>query len=271
MIISNVYELPKVAEDRVSHGTAILGQDIVTDDYKALINPDTGKLYKIVSNQYALTRNEDIDSACDKAVESFYQGPVTKNVTVYDDGARVKWNYDFRGTEYEVDKLNRQKGDIICPTLNVYNSYDTSWKYDFVFGALRLACLNGMVTNETIFRITKKHLGESMDYERIAQFMMSGLNDFSKLVDQWKSWNHTNTSPEVYERIINGMELGKKEQETIGNEVEIASAVILEEIKLKTLSYWLFFNVVTQFITHKVQSELRKRVLQQRASQMFYK
>jgi len=93
MIISNVYELPKVAEDRVSHGTSTLGQDIITDDYKALINPDTGKLYKIVSNQYALTRNEDIDSACDKAVESFYQGEVTKNVTVYDDGARLTYSH----------------------------------------------------------------------------------------------------------------------------------------------------------------------------------
>jgi hypothetical protein len=77
------------------------------------------------------------------------------------------------------------------------------------------------------------------------------------------------TTVKDYERVMDGLGLNQTEQAAIGGVVEASSGIKLEEVKQRTLEYWLFYNIVAQFVTHKVESEVRRARLQAQMARLF--
>jgi hypothetical protein len=66
------------------------------------------------------------------------------------------------------------------------------------------------------------------------------------------------------------LELGKKENEELLNEVEKQSSVTLLPWDMNQfITKWILFNLITQFITHKVKSIQRKFNLENKLRRMF--
>ena len=113
---------PEVSEVPVSWDEINLQR---ADKYKAIVNPESDKVYSIVSKDYKLIRHEDavrrIESAIDENLEL---GKYKSDTKFYNDGARMRGTYRFYEKSVEI-----KKGDKVNPELHLFNSYDTTWPF----------------------------------------------------------------------------------------------------------------------------------------------
>jgi len=142
---------PEVSEVPVSWGEINLQR---ADKYKAIVNPETGKVYSIVSKDYKLIRHEDavqrIESTIDENLEL---GKYKISAEFYNDGARIRVIYRFYERSVDI-----KPGDTINPELQLFNSYDTSWPFIVILGAYRVVCSNGLVVGEKYLHLRKRHV-----------------------------------------------------------------------------------------------------------------
>jgi len=142
---------PKVSEVPVSWGEINLQR---ADKYKAIVNPESGKVYSIVSKDYKLLRHEDAVQRIESTInENLELGKHKTDTEFYNDGARMQRIYRF----YEIP-VEIKPGDTINPELQLFNSYDTSWPFIVILGAYRVVCSNGLVVGEKYLHLRKRHV-----------------------------------------------------------------------------------------------------------------
>ena len=97
---------PAVCETPVAWGNLNLQR---TDDYKAIVNPETGKVFSIVSKGYKLIRHEEavflIERVLNKSSPRY-----DLRTEFYNDGGRMLRTYRFFDKKVEI-----QKGDTVSP------------------------------------------------------------------------------------------------------------------------------------------------------------
>jgi hypothetical protein len=106
---------PEVCETPVSWGELNLQR---ADKYKAIVNPETGKVFSIVSKDYKLIRHENavqhIEGTLNEYPE-FYNYKV--KTEFYNESARMRRSYCF----YEI-LVKIGPGDTVNPELQLFNS-----------------------------------------------------------------------------------------------------------------------------------------------------
>ena len=218
----------------------------------------------IVSPGYQLVKHEDaietVIQAIDKSPEF---GKYDIETDIFGGGGKMKTKITFPDVKYNIGK-----GDPINPTIDIKNSYDTGWQYEVRFGAFRLICSNGLVIGKSFAFYVKKHT-QSLDQEAVQQILIKGMEEFSEQTGIWKKWADRVTTSSEYEYAMKELDLTKKEQEAVHEQVEISSNLMLDDMKTKSLSYWVFFNILSQYITHHVTSPIRKAKLESRARKIF--
>jgi len=254
-------EFPAVREDVVSWGRRTRTH---CPNYKAIVNPETGDTYSIVSPGYQLVKHEDaietVIQAIDKSPEF---GKYDVQTDIFSDGGKMNTKITFPDIVYDIGK-----GDPINPTINIKNSYDTGWQYEVRFGAFRLVCSNGLVIGKQFAFYVKKHT-QSLNQEVVQQILCKGMEEYSEQTEIWKKWADRVTTSSEYEYTMKELNLTKNEQEVIHQEVEVSSNLMLDDMKTKSLSYWMFYNIICQYITHNVQSQIRKVNLETKARKIF--
>jgi len=245
---------PEVSEAPVSWGEINLHQ---ADKFKAIVNPEIGKVYSIVSKDYKLIRHEDavhrIQSTIDENLEL---GKYKTDTEFYNDGARMRMIYSF----YEIS-VEIKKGDTVNPELHLFNSYDTIWPFIVLIGAFRFVCANGLVVGEKYLHIRKRHVYH-FDEMDLNKQVSTALKRFKLQTNQWKKWTDRHLTEKVYENVIKAMKFGKKA-------IEIIEERTAQETKDYTddgfpiMNLWIFYNVLTWYITHQAVS-LNHRVEMER-------
>jgi hypothetical protein len=239
--------------------------EIVCEGYQAITNPDNDHLYTVASDKYHVTRHEDLLITVEEAIaENPEFGHFKRSISFTNDGARMRAKYRFPDVEFPLDH-----SDVINPTVEVYNSYDLSWSRRVLFGAFRLVCSNGLVIGKTFMNYRRKHSYLDQDNREIKSLLMSGMELFSEQTELWKSWVDKVTTPEQYERVMTGLDFSNRQMEEVEREVEVSSNIILEDVKRRSLSYWVFFNILSQYITHRVKSENRRVSLENHMRKYF--
>jgi hypothetical protein len=126
------------------------------------------------------------------------------------------------------------------------------------FGAFRLVCSNGLKVGEVFESYKKRHL-ESLNPNILSESLTSGMNRFAEQADLWSSWAETTMLPEVYAEIWEELPFSKPEKEKIEATKASGSGIYLPEaLKSGELTLWETYNVMTQYVTHNIDSELRK-------------
>uniref|UniRef100_A0A6M3MED0 DUF932 domain-containing protein n=1 Tax=viral metagenome TaxID=1070528 RepID=A0A6M3MED0_9ZZZZ len=248
---------PAVKEDLVTWG---FRDRIISHNHKAIVNPESKEIYAIASNQYKIVKHEEILETVEHAIaENPEYGNYESSVWLSDNGAKMHANLRFSDIKFPVSK---SKGDLVNPTIDIFNSYDGSWSLKVVFGAFRLVCSNGLTVGETFMMYKRKHFSEGIDQERIKQMLMGSLEQFSFQTELWKSWADRITTSQEYENVMEALPISEKDREAIGEEVEVSSDIRMDAIKTKTLTFWLFYNILCQYLTHKVTSEIKRANIQ---------
>lgn len=257
---------PKATERKVIIG-ANNEKYRIAPDYKAITNEEGSYLYTIVSNQYKLIQHEDILTMVGECInENIEYGKYTEEQSFTHFGGRMRAQFKF--PEAEVEITHNGKPDTVNPQIEVFNSYDTSWKFQLLFGAFRLICSNGLVIGEKVLHLQKRHIESlSLDREVIKAVLIQYMRTFSEQKEIWKNWvDRTISQAEAKEIVEKRLNFGKTGIEEISSEIELSSG---QSIESKVISYWIFYNILCQYITHKVNSINKQKLLYEQMRKIF--
>jgi hypothetical protein len=261
---------PKVEERVLFYNHA--GATRRAEKNRALVDPDTGNLYAVVSDRYQLIPFERSVEMVEEAVTKLPEfGPYERSITFpkasrgpgKDSPGRMLARWRF------TNDLVNIGGHEIAPEIILRRSYDTSWEFWLLAGAFRFVCMNGIVTGEKVLDFRHKHTSGIVMAD-LQKSLEGSMERFHVQANEWKQWNDRITTIDDYEHVMNVMNFSDGHLESIGNEVEVSSEITLDDIKTKTLSYYLFFQILSQYITHRVKSQMRQQYFFDRQRTAFY-
>ena len=253
---STAVSFPEVCETPVSWGEINLQR---TEKYKAIVNPATDKVYAIVSKDYKLIRHEDAVWKIERIIDDYPDlGNYKTKTRFYNGGGRMCSTYRF----YE-KSIKIKSGDSVNPQLLLFNSYDTSWPFVVILGAFRIFCSNGLVIGEKYMHLRKRHVYDfnQMDIDKVVS---TALKRLKLQTNQWKKWTSRELTVKTYGKVMKTMKFGKKSVAEIENRISREASGVTDD-KFPVLSLWIFYNILTWFITHRAvslnhQVEMEKRL-----------
>ena len=216
--------------------------------YRAIVDEKTNKLFSVVSVDYKLIRHEEAIEEIEKAIGATPNlGGYEATTDFYNDGGRMLREYIFHDHQMVI-----QAGDLVKPKLQLFNSYDLTWPFIVILGAYRLVCTNGLVVNQKLFHLKKRHVFHIKTLNLVEE-VSTALKRFSKQAAEWKKWTDAPLSKGAYGSILETMALGKNGEEEINNRID-QEATGLDKDSFPLVSLWIFFNILTWYITHRSAS-----------------
>ncbi len=241
----NEISFPAVSEAPVSWGAGDLK---LAEKYKAIVNPETGRVFSIVSKDYKLIRHEQ---AIEKVKRTIARFPGFEkwntDINFFNDGGRMRMKFLFPDVEVKIDM-----DDVVNPELQLFNSYDITWPFIIILGAFRLICTNGLVIGQKFLHLRKRHV---FDFKQIdlENEVATALKRFNLQTEQWQGWTDLHLSQKSYDDVMKAMKLGK--QATVEVEDRMSQeAESFDDTGFPIMSLWVFFNVLTWYITHRAAS-----------------
>lgn len=272
-------KFPAVEELPIAVGAnAFVGKYI--NGYKAIINPETEHVYDITSQIYKLVKHEEVIEKAEQAFDSYSAfGGYQKRVRIYKEGARMRATYTF---DKKIVVMINGVEDLMNPTVDVFGSYDRSCRHTLILGAFRLICTNGAVIGEKFAYIRKRHMPD-LDLSETVESLKDGFSAMKAMQLTWERWSKQTLLGNDYEKTMKVLALNKKETTLLLEEPEASTGWTLDrwqylrdmpgEKYLKEaeqLTTWIFFNILTQFVTHRIKSEARRIQLEERMRKVLY-
>ncbi|UCF85475.1 MAG: DUF932 domain-containing protein [Desulfobacteraceae bacterium] len=228
-------------------------------NYKALVDANTGKLFSIVSKNYKVIRHESAIDVVEKTINEHPElGAYRFRTGFYNDGGRMRRTYRFTEMPFKI-----AENDEVYPELHLFNSYDYSWPFIVLLGGFSVVCTNGLVVGKKFLHIRKRHVWgiEELD---VSEQVSTALERFFLQTEQWRKWADQPLAVSVYVKVMEAMKLGKGAVKQIENRMA-SEATEFDRDGFPIMSVWVFFNVLTWYITHRAVSlnhrvELEKRL-----------
>lgn len=218
------------------------------EGYKAIVDADTGKVFSIVSNDYKIiTHQQAIERIKSIIAKNANLGSYDIAVDFFNDGGRMRCTFTFPGIAAEIEK-----GDIVNLQLHLSNSYDVTWPLTVILGALRLVCRNGLVVGEKMLHIKKRHVYK-IDNLNIDQTIATAMKRFEKQSGKWMDLSRSPLYPRTYKTVMETMKFGKNATEEILHRID-HNASGYDDNGFPLISLWIFYNVLTWYITYKAVS-----------------
>lgn len=229
------FELPEIKAVRVAVGD---DDSWALADKIAIVEAETNRLFGIHSSNYRYVPHEAgiiaVEEIASRHIDRL--GPFETTVQRYKDGQRLRAQVRF--PEKEIKIISNGTADIVNPTIEYFNSYDGGWAEKLLFGAFRLVCSNGLVIGEKFSHERIIHVGTRPEFFSNLDATMNVFND------QANVWKHWHSIKPTKSQIANAILLfSEKQQEEIK-----------QEVASEKPSLWLFYNIITAMITHKVKS-----------------
>ena len=234
---------PKVAAEPVSWGPQSKLRD--ADGYKAIVDSNTGKVFSIVSNDYKIITHEQAIEQIESIIaKNTDLGSHDIEVNFFNDGGRMRSTFTFPKISAEV-----AKGDIVNLQLHLSNSYDVTWPFTVILGAIRLVCTLGLVVGEKMLHIRKRHVYE-LDNLNIDQTIATAMKRFQKQSGKWMDLAQIPLYPKTYEQVMETMQFGKNATEEVEYKIN-QDATGYDDSDFPLMSLWVFYNVITWYLTHR--------------------
>jgi len=130
------------------------GNWVETPESFFVVREDTGQPFKAVGKDYQLVQHPEAFKTAEKIIEQsgINTEGMERDFKISHDGARAFGYYSFPKHREAV-----AVGDEVQLQLLVRNSIDGSMRFCIEYGAIRLACLNGMTAFSAIGKFKRKH------------------------------------------------------------------------------------------------------------------
>ena len=248
---------PVITEEPVSWGRK--GERLtLAERHKAIVEANSGKVFSIVSQDYRVIRHEN---AIERVEEAINRVEALRNYVVrtffYNDGGRMLREYTF-----EDHKIAIKPGDLVKLTLYLRNSYDLTWPLEVYLGALRLVCKNGLVAGIKLFKFRTRHV-QTIENLPLKHEVTTALNRFAQQADVWKKWTDVQLTRKVHEKVMATMAMGEKAADDIRDSMDVQCRG-WDKAGFPIVSLWVFFNILTWYITHRAVSLNHRVAMEER-------
>ena len=161
--------------------------------HKAIID-DAGNIISVVGKGYNVVQNADIIPDYERAIyrSQLDTTDMKRDIQQSHGGARTVCTYTFPAHTIEV-----REGDDMQLKISVLNSYDGSWKFMSLVGALRMACMNGQVIGDYFSSFYGKHT-RSLDTDVAVEKLEHSLDVYMENAELWKQYPTTAVSAVSY-------------------------------------------------------------------------
>ena len=218
----------------------------VINTHKAIVD-DKGNIISVVGKGYNVVQNADIIPDYERAIyrSGLNTHGMERDIQQSHGGARTVCTYTFPAHRIEV-----RKDDPMDLKISVLNSYDGSWKFMSLVGALRLACLNGQVIGDFFSSFYGKHT-KSLDTDVAVNKLETSLDVYLQNAEYWKQYPKI----EVTELQAHNVFLNLAGSSVILN-------TLLQDIYTKYTddmghNLWALFNTLTDWSSHAKFKNIR--------------
>lgn len=257
-------EFPAPVKEPIWYGK--LKKERYPDKFAIINGKNRKQTFNIVSDQYKIVTHEEVLYNAVQTLDRFQEfGTPDFKITTANNGGRMNFEIVFPEVKYEV-----RENDNINPRFILKNSYDSSWRLKTMFGAFRLVCSNGMIIGKKISETSNKHT-LNLDINSVFETFSLGMETFSEQTKLFSTWAETKIGLPMYENIVEELPISETELEKIQVKPVTGSENTLEKLlKTDSLTVWELNNALTEYITHDIQSENRRSVLEERVGRTLH-
>ena len=216
--------------------------------HKAVVD-EGGNITSVVGKGYNVIQNADIIPDYERAIyrSGLNTTAMERDIQQSHGGARTVVTYTFPAHRIEV-----KKDDPMDLKISVLNSYDGSWKFMSLVGALRLACLNGQVIGDFFSSFYGKHT-MNLDTDVAVDRLETSLDVYLQNAEYWKQYPKISVTDLQAQNVF--LNLAGTSKVLNG---------VLEEIHLKYVdemggNLWALFNTLTDWSSHSKFKNIRNQ------------
>jgi len=221
----------------------------LVESHKA-IQDEHGVPIAVVGSGYTLVQNNDVYPQIEDAIYSsaINTRGMTRNIKSSHGGARTIVTYSFPAHKVDIN----DKGDNVMLTIKALNSYDGSWRFMTLVGAVRQICANGMVIGEYFSEYFQKHT-KNIDTDVAVDKLGHALEVFGQNAELWTSYPSTAVSDLDATNILMSLAGGSKSL------LELLQETHVKYVDELGKNLWALFNTLTDWSTHaKFKNEKNK-------------
>ena len=220
----------------------------IINTHKAVVD-EKGNIISVVGKGYNVIQNADIIPDYERAIylSGLNTQGMERDIQQSHGGARTVVTYTFPAHRIEV-----KKDDPMDLKISVLNSYDGSWKFMSLVGALRLACLNGQVIGDFFSSFYGKHT-MNLDTDAAIDRLETSLDVYLQNAEYWKQYPKISVTDLQAQNVF--LNLAGTSKVLNG---------VLEEIHLKYVdemggNLWALFNTLTDWSSHSKFKNMRNQ------------
>jgi len=220
----------------------------IINTHKAVVD-EKGNIISVVGKGYNVIQNADIIPDYERAIyrSGLNTRGMERDIQQSHGGARTVVTYTFPAHRIEV-----KKDDPMDLKISVLNSYDGSWKFMSLVGALRLACLNGQVIGDFFSSFYGKHT-MNLDTDAAVDRLETSLDVYLQNAEYWKQYPKISVTDLQAQNVF--LNLAGTSKVLNG---------VLEDIHVKYVdemggNLWALFNTLTDWSSHSKFKNIRNQ------------
>lgn len=220
----------------------------IINTHKAVVD-EKGNIISVVGKGYNVIQNADIIPDYERAIyrSGLNTTAMERDIQQSHGGARTVVTYTFPAHRIEV-----KKDDPMDLKISVLNSYDGSWKFMSLVGALRLACLNGQVIGDFFSSFYGKHT-MNLDTDVAVDRLETSLDVYLQNAEYWKQYPKISVTDLQAQNVF--LNLAGTSKVLNG---------VLEDIHVKYVdemggNLWALFNTLTDWSSHSKFKNIRNQ------------
>ena len=230
-----------------------LGKQI--EGQQNIVRTDTNQSLGVHGSRYKVVPHQDV---MDSVIDGVKAANIAKDyeicVDVHENGRKLRGEILFNDLTIEP-----AVGDYIKFRVSFFNSYDASWPFSQQANGLRLWCLNGCTTADTVARSRYKHTA-SINVEGAAIKVVNGLHHFMERKEVWQQWMQTNVEQEQVENLFKKTvckTFTRQQSVTKTNEKQLENLLRIWSEERSNLgnNKWALYNCLTYWASHTEESK----------------
>lgn len=222
--------------------------DVPTNVQRAIVRTDTNQILGTHGSKYSIkTHSSVVDEVMSATANANLSSDYDLKVETFDNGAQMRGKIRFNDLVMEP-----AKDDYIRFDVSFWNSYNGSWSVQITAEGLRLWCLNGCTTADSISKTYKKHTaGVSIAQE--AGKLQTALDMFFNQKSTWQKWMNTRCDTHgvtcLFEETLAAYP-SKYEDRINNKQMEVLLRKWQDEASIMGSNLWSAYNTATWWASH---------------------
>jgi hypothetical protein len=214
---------------------------------------DEENFYAFVSSDYKIVRHEEVIAKAQEMVTKTKEyGNPQFDIRLLDEGAKMRCIVTFPEVEWPIKRGN----DPVSPRISVLNSYDTVWELGINFEAFQKVCSNGLMAFRSLYGKSGRHKLR-LDVDNMLGKLNTGMGEYSKQIGVWQEWANRELEAATFNVLWEELPFGENYRKELEVLPQTGTGKTIKGMLMEGhVNAWDAHSIVTQFLTHKVESEL---------------